>query len=183
MSNVVINGHAFKPKISSLEIHQAIAQVANRINKDLQGRNPLFLGVLNGSFMFAADLLKNVNIECEVSFVKVASYEGTTSTGKVKQLIGLDQGIKDRTVVIVEDIVDTGITVESIWEQLKSLGAAEVKVATLLFKPNAYAKTIPLEYIAIVIPNDFVVGYGLDYNGYGRNLNEIYVLDYENDKK
>ena len=183
MSSVVIHGHTFKPKISSSEIQNAVAEVAKQINKDLKGKKPLFLAVLNGSFMFAADLMKKVNIECEISFVKVASYEGTSSTGKIKQLIGLNEEIKGRTVVVIEDIVDTGNTIENVWEQLKSLGVADIKICTLLFKPNAYSKTVPIEYAAIVIPNDFIVGYGLDYKGLGRNLEDIYVLDYENDKK
>ena len=183
MNSVVIYGHTFKTKISSSEIQKASAEVAKQINKDLKGKQPLFLAVLNGSFMFAADLMKKVNIECEISFVKVASYEGTSSTGKVKQLIGLNEDIKGRTVVVIEDIVDTGNTIENVWEQLKALGVADVKICTLLFKPNAYAKTVPIEYAAIVIPNDFIVGYGLDYKGLGRNLEDIYVLDYENDKK
>lgn len=183
MSSVVIHGHTFKPKISSSEIQKAVAEVAKQINKDLKGKQPLFLAVLNGSFMFAADLMKKVNIECEISFVKVASYEGTSSSGKIKQLIGLNEDIKGRTVVIIEDIVDTGNTIENVWEQLKTLGVADIRIATLLFKPNAYTKTVPIEYAAIVIPNDFIVGYGLDYKGFGRNLEDIYVLDYENDKK
>lgn len=183
MSSVVIHGHTFKTKISSSEIQKAVAEVAKQINKDLKGKQPLFLAVLNGSFMFAADLMKKVNIECEISFVKVASYEGTSSTGKIKQLIGLNEDIKGRTVVIVEDIVDTGNTIENVWEQLKTLGVADIKIATLLFKPKAYTKTVPIEYVAIVIPNDFIVGYGLDYKGLGRNLEDIYVLDYKNDKK
>lgn len=183
MSSVVIHGHTFKIKISSSEILNAVGELAEQINKDLDGKRPLFLSVLNGSFMFASDLMKKVNIECEISFVKVASYEGTSSTGKVKQLIGLNEDIKGRTVVIIEDIVDTGNTIENVWEQLKALGVTEIKIATLLFKPDAYTKTVPIEYAAIVIPNDFIVGYGLDYKGLGRNLEDIYVLDYENDKK
>jgi hypoxanthine phosphoribosyltransferase len=183
MSSVVIHGHTFKTKITSKEILKAVGEVAELINTDLKDKKPLFLAVLNGSFMFAADLMKKVNIECEISFVKVASYEGTSSTGSVKQLIGINENIKGRTVVVVEDIVDTGVTIENVWEQLKALGAAEIKIATLLFKPAAYTKTVPIEYAAIVIPNDFIVGYGLDYKGLGRNLEDIYVLDYENDKK
>ncbi|MGZ4055453.1 MAG: hypoxanthine phosphoribosyltransferase [Bacteroidia bacterium] len=183
MGSIVIHGHVFKTKITSAEILKAVGEVAEQINADLKDKKPLFLAVLNGSFMFAADLMKKVTIECEISFVKVASYDGTSSTGKVKQLIGINEDIKGRTVVIVEDIVDTGVTIENVWEQLKSLGVAEIKIATLLFKPAAYTKSVPIEYAAIVIPNDFIVGYGLDYKGLGRNLEDIYVLDYENDKK
>ncbi len=178
MSKVQIHDKTFKIKITSNEIKKAISDVAEQINKDLKDKKPLFLAVLNGSFMFAADLMKKVNIDCEISFVKVASYEGTSTTGNIKQLIGLNESIKDRTIVILEDIVDTGNTIENIWNQLKQLGASDVKIATLLFKPEAYTKTLPIEYAAIVVPNDFLVGYGLDYNGYGRNLDAIYVLDY-----
>jgi hypoxanthine phosphoribosyltransferase len=183
MSNVVIHGRTFKTKITAAEILMAVGQLAEQMNVDLKDKKPLFLAVLNGSFMFAADLMKKLTIECEISFVKVASYEGTTSTGAVKQLIGLNEDLKGRTVVVIEDIVDTGNTIENVWEQLKTLGVEDVKIATLLFKPEAYTKTVPIEYAAIVIPNDFIVGYGLDYKGLGRNLEDIYVLDYENDKK
>ena len=183
MSNVVIHGHSFKIKIAATEINKAVGDVARQINTQLKDKKPLFLAVLNGSFMFASDLMKKIKIDCEISFVKVASYEGTSSTGTMKQLIGLNEDIKGRTVVIVEDIVDTGSTIENVWEQLKQLGAAEIKVATLLFKPEAYTKTVPIEYAAIVVPNDFLVGYGLDYDGLGRNLEDIYVLDYKEEEK
>ena len=183
MSKVVIHGHTFKIKISAAEIQMAVEDVARQMNADLKGKKPLFIAVLNGSFMFAGDLMKKVNVECEISFMKLASYEGTSSTGNMKQLIGINEEIKGRTIVIIEDIVDTGNTIENISEQLKELGAAEIKIATLLFKPEAYTKTIPIEYTAIVVPNDFLVGYGLDYNGLGRNLSDIYVLDYIADGK
>ena len=181
MSKVVIHGRTFKTKISAVEIQKAIADVARQINTDLKDKKPLFLAVLNGSFMFTADLMKKVNVECEISFMKLASYEGTSSTGKVTQLIGINEEIKGRSIVVLEDIVDTGNTVEKIVELLKEQGAGEIKIATLLFKPEAYTKTIPIEYAAIVVSNDFLVGYGLDYNGLGRNLADIYVLDYEAD--
>ncbi len=177
MTKVLIHGRTFKIKITALEIQKAIGVVANQINIDLKDKKPLFLAVLNGSFMFAADLMKKVNLECEISFMKLASYEGTASTGNIKQLIGINEEIKGRTVVIIEDIVDTGNTLSTILEQLKKLDAAEIKIATLLFKPEAYTKTIPIDYRAIIVPNDFLVGYGLDYNGLGRNLADIYVLD------
>ena len=183
MSNVVIHGRTFKIKITAAEIQKAVADVARQINSDLKDKKPLFIAVLNGSFMFAADLMKKVNVECEISFTKLASYEGTSTTGNVKQLIGITEEIKGRTIVIIEDIVDTGNTIENISEQLKKQGAAEIRIATLLFKPEAYTKTIPIEYTAIVVPNDFLVGYGLDYNGLGRNLADIYVLDYAADEK
>ncbi len=179
MPKIKLHDKTFKPKISAAEISAAVSDVAAQINKELKGKKPMFLAVLNGSFMFASDLMKKITIDCEISFVKVTSYEGTASTGNVKQLIGISEDLKDRTVVIVEDIVDTGHTIENIWEQLHQLGVADVKVATLLFKPEAYTKTVPLAYVAIVASNDFIVGYGLDYNGLGRNLDSIYVLDYD----
>ncbi|MEI6488030.1 MAG: hypoxanthine phosphoribosyltransferase [Bacteroidota bacterium] len=179
MSNVIIHNHSFKMQIAASEIDKAITDVARQINTNLKGKKPLFLAVLNGSFMFASDLMKKISIECEISFIKVASYEGTTSNGTMKELIGINEDIKGRTVIVIEDIVDTGSTVESVYNQLEKLGAAEIKIATLLFKPEAYTRSIPIEYTAIVVPNDFLVGYGLDYNGLGRNLQDIYVLDYK----
>ncbi len=181
MSKVIIHGHTFKTKISAAQIQKAVTDVARQINADLKDKKPLFLAVLNGSFMFVADLMKKLTIECEISFIKVASYEGTTSKGKINELIGINEDLKGRTVVIIEDIIDTGNTIENIMEQLKDHGAVDIKIATLLFKPDAYIKTIPIEYTAIVVPNDFLVGYGLDYNGLGRNLADIYVLDYNAD--
>ena len=179
MSNMILHGHSFKIKITASEINKAVTDVARQINTNLKDKKPLFLAVLNGSFMFASDLMKKIKIDCEITFVKVASYEGTTSTGSMKELIGINEDIKGRTVVILEDIVDTGSTIESVYKQLQQLGAAEIKVATLLFKPEAYTKSVPIEYTAIVVPNDFLVGYGLDYDGLGRNLEDIYVLDYK----
>lgn len=175
MNSIKIHDLTFEIQITSTAIEQAVSEVAQKINNDLKGKKPLFLAVLNGSFMFASDLLKKITIECEISFVKVASYEGTSSTGEIKGLIGVNENIKGRTVVIIEDIVDTGNTVENVWNELKNKGAVEVKIATLLFKPLAYTKTLPIDYVAIKVPNDFLVGYGLDYNGLGRNLADIYV--------
>ena len=179
MSNVILHGHSFKIKITASEINKAVADVARQINSNLKDKKPLFLAVLNGSFMFASDLMKKIKIDCEISFIKVDSYEGTSSTGSMKELIGINEDIKGRTVVIIEDIVDTGSTIESVYKQLQELGASEISVATLLFKPDAYTKSVPIEYTAIVVPNDFLVGYGLDYDGLGRNLEDIYVLDYK----
>lgn len=183
MSNVVLHGHSFKVKITATEIQKAVKDVARQINKDYKDKNPLFLAVLNGSFIFAADLMKSLDVDCEITFVKLASYEGETSTGVVKKLIGINESVEGRNVVIVEDIVDSGDTIESVLEQLKDLGAADIKIASLLFKPDAYTKDVLIDYTAIVVPNDFIVGYGLDYKGLGRNLNDIYVMDYEAEGK
>ena len=146
------------------------------MNTDLDGKNPLFLCVLNGSFIFAADLLKMINIDCGISFIKMASYQGTSSTGEVKTILGLDSEIKDRVIVIVEDIVDTGNTIVALVNQLQSYGPKDIKVSTLLFKPEAYQKDIKIDYRALEVSNEFLVGYGLDYDGFGRNLEHIYKI-------
>jgi hypoxanthine phosphoribosyltransferase len=177
MGKVTLKDKTFRVNIPASEINKAVGEVAHRINTELKDKKPLFLAVLNGSFMFASDLMKKLTIDCEISFVKVSSYHGTSTSGSVKQLIGLNEDIKGRTVVIVEDIVDTGLTIEAVVKQLEEMQPAEIKIATLLYKPEAYRKRIELDYVAIVVPNDFLVGYGLDYDGLGRNLPDIYVLD------
>ncbi|MEW7292280.1 adenylate kinase [Aquimarina sp. 2304DJ70-9] len=166
----------FVPFISEDEITAAIDEVSVRLNNELADKNPLFIGVLNGAFMFASEIIKRFNHNCEVSFVKLSSYEGTETTHQVKELIGLDQEISDRTVVVIEDIVDTGNTVEVLSELLRNMGCLEFKIATLFFKSEAYTKQINIDYHGIEIPNRFIVGYGLDYNGLGRNLTEVYQL-------
>ena len=144
---------------------------------DLEGKSALFVCILNGSFMFAADLMKELELnDAEISFLKLASYTGTSSSGEIKELIGLNESIQDRTVVILEDIVDSGHTIEDVIRQINIRGAREVKIATLLFKPDAIKVNIHLDYIGIEIPNDFIVGYGLDYDRRGRNLKDIYTL-------
>lgn len=173
---VTLKDKQFKPYISSQKILEAVKKVANKINSDLAGESPVFLAVLNGSFMFAADLMKEINLTCEISFVKLASYHGTTSTGTVSELIGLNQDISGRTVIIVEDIVDTGNTLEKLAEILTNKKVKSFKIATAFFKPSAYTKKLKVDYVGIEIPNDFVVGYGLDYDGLGRNLKDVFVL-------
>lgn len=173
---VTLHDKTFAVNIREAEIQKSIVELARRIDADFEGKTPLFVGVLNGSFMFLADLMKHVTIPCEVSFVKLASYEGTSSTGAIKQLVGLNENIHDRTVIIVEDIVDTGNTIEHMIDSLKTQRPKEIKVATLLFKPEAYTKDIPVDYVALSVPNDFLVGYGLDYDGLGRNLKHIYKI-------
>ncbi|MBQ2321473.1 MAG: hypoxanthine phosphoribosyltransferase [Bacteroidales bacterium] len=176
MARVTILDKTFETSYPESQITQAVAKVADAINADLDGRDPLFLCVLNGAFMFAADLMKRVSIPSKISFVKFASYSGTQSTGVIKQLIGLNEDLTGRTVVIIEDIVDTGITIENLVKQCKEKGAADVRVATMLFKPgNCKTPTKP-DYVGLEIPNDFIVGYGLDYDGYGRNIPEILTL-------
>lgn len=151
--------------------------MAKKINAELLDEFPVFLVVLNGSFVFAADLLREVNIPCEISFIKLASYEGISSSGKVTELIGLKENIHNRTIVIVEDIVDSGHTIDNLTKELMAKQAKAIKVATALFKPHAYQKEHPIHYVGFEIENDFVVGYGLDYEGLGRNLKDIYVLN------
>ena len=176
MSTIQIKDKSFSLSIPEAEILEAVKKVGEAINTDLKDLNPLFIGVLNGAFMFAADLMKFVNIPCEITFVKLASYEGLYSTGNVKEILGLNESVINRNVVVVEDIVDTGTTMERILSSLKVKGAASIRVATFLQKPDALQCDIEINYIAMKIPNDFIVGYGLDYDGYGRNLRDIYTV-------
>jgi len=158
------------------EIDNAIQGVANQINKDYKNKKPLFVVILNGAFMFAADLFKKLTIECEVSFVKLSSYQGTKTTEKVKKIIGLNESIQGRHVIIVEDIIDTGITMEHLLKELEAMKPHDIRLATLLFKPEAFRKDFKIRYIGMNIPNDFILGYGLDYDGFARNLPDIYKL-------
>ena len=163
--------------ISSRKVQDAVTGIAKKINRDFKNQNPLFLAVLNGSFLFAADLMRKIKIECEISFIKVSSYSGIASTGKVNTLIGVNENLNKRPVIILEDIVDSGNTLEKVWSEIKQHNPDKVSVATLFFKPEAYKKKIPLDYIGIEVPDKFLVGYGLDYNGLGRNLEDIYALE------
>ena len=176
MSTIKVKEKQFAISIPEAEILTAVQRVADDINHDLEGKEPLFLSVLNGAFMFTADLMKRITIPCEVSFIKLSSYEGTSSTGQVRQLMGLNQCIKGRTVVIVEDIVDTGLTMQKLLELLQAQEPAEVHIATLLLKPDKLKVPLHIEYAAMQIPNDFIVGYGLDYDGFGRNYKDIYTV-------
>lgn len=176
MEKVVVKDKEFKLLLSDVQIKEQIQRIADTINNDLNGKNPLFLAVLNGSFMFAADLMKKITIPCEICFVKLASYQGMESGGKVKEVFGLTEHIDGRTVVIVEDIVDSGRTMQQLLASLNSRNPQEIKIATFLFKPQALLCDLTLDYVAFEIPNDFVVGYGLDYDGYGRNYGQVYTL-------
>ena len=177
MKKVSLEDKNFRIFIESAKIQEAIDAVSFKINNDFAKSNPIFVCVLNGSFMFASDLIKRFNHDCEVTFLKIASYEGTQSTGSIKELIGLNESISDRHVIIVEDIVDTGATLEAVVNELELLGPKSIQVSTLLYKPLAYKRTIPIDYAAIEVGNEFLVGYGLDYNGLGRNLEEIYIIE------
>jgi len=166
----------FEIFIDSEKIHAAVLKMANRMNEELMGKDVIFLGILNGSFMFASDLYKLIQVPSQISFLKLASYQGTSSSGNVKRLIGINEDLIGKTVVVLEDIVDTGITIDNIIKQLKGYEPAEIKLATLLLKPDALQTEVSLDYVGIEIPNDFIIGYGLDYNGYGRNLADIYKI-------
>ncbi len=172
---VTVHNKEFVKYISSEKIQKAVGKIAARINKDSKNDRPLFLAVLNGSFLFSADLLRKIKIECEISFTKIASYSGTKS-GKASTLIGINQDLKGRTVIVLEDIVDSGNTLVKIFAELKKHKPKKVKIATLFFKPHAYKKNIKLDYVGMNMPNDFLIGYGLDYDGLGRNLTDIYIL-------
>jgi hypoxanthine phosphoribosyltransferase len=163
--------------ISQLQIRKSIEQIADRINIDYADKEILFVAVLNGAFIFAADLVRKVKPLCRITFVKVASYQGDASEGIIRELIGLKEDLNGKHVILVEDIVDTGFTLDYMIKQIKSTyKPASIAVASLLFKPQSYRKSITIDYVGIEIPNDFVVGWGLDYNGYGRNLEDIYVI-------
>lgn len=177
MKSVRIKDKNFKLSITESEILDRVKNVANQINNDLEGKNPVFLSVLNGAFMFTSDLMKYVSIPSEISFIRLSSYSGTESTGCVKSLMGLTTDIKDRTVVVVEDIVDTGLTMLKLLEILRQYGPKEIRICTLLFKPDKLKVDLNIDYVAMSIPNDFIVGYGLDYDEYGRNLPEIYTVE------
>lgn len=176
MATIKIHDKTFRTSYPETEILQKVKAVADRLNRDMAGKNPLFLAVLNGSFIFTADLMRYLTIPCEVSFVKLASYQGTLSTGKIKEVIGINEDISGRTVVIVEDIVESGLTMKRMIETLSTRNPASVHICTLLLKPEKLTVDLNVEYVAMRIPNDFIVGYGLDYNQQGRNLRDIYTL-------
>lgn len=167
---------SFSKFIVNNDIQARISELAVRINTELNGKQPLFIVVLNGAFIFASDLLKKVTIDCEITFVKLSSYKGIQSSGVVQQIIGLNMDIKDRTIVIIEDIVDTGLTLVHFRETLYAMEPAKVMIATCLLKPVAFGDKFPIDYHCFSIPNEFVVGYGLDYDGLGRNSSDIYKI-------
>ncbi|MBR4897775.1 MAG: hypoxanthine phosphoribosyltransferase [Prevotella sp.] len=176
MSRVTIKDKTFEVSMSEEQIKQRIREVAQQISHDMEGRNPLFLAVLNGAFIFAADLMREMTIPCEISFVKLASYQGTTSTGKIKEVFGINEDLTGRTVIILEDIVETGLTIKQMIESLGTRNPASVHVCTLFFKPERLQEDLQLDYVAFSIPNDFILGYGLDYDQQGRGLKDLYTL-------
>jgi hypoxanthine phosphoribosyltransferase len=176
MKQVTIEDKTFGIYLSEQAIDIEIQRIAADINVDYSDKQPLFISILNGSFMFTSDLLKKVSVPCQLSFIKFASYDGTNSSGSVKELVGLQEDITNRHVIIIEDIIDTGLTMKSILEQVKAKNPASLKIATLLFKPDSLKEDIQPDYTCFSIPEKFVVGYGLDLNGFGRNLPDIYQL-------
>lgn len=176
MESIQIKDKKFAISITEEQILKEVDRVAEEINRDLKDKNPLFLSVLNGSFMFTADLMKRITIPCEISFVKLASYQGISSTGKITEVIGVNEDISGRCVVIVEDIVDTGLTMQRLLETLGTRNPKEIHIASLLVKPEKLQVPLNIKYAAMNIPNDFIVGYGLDYDGLGRNYKDIYTI-------
>ena len=179
MEKVTLNDKTFKKFIPYEDIASAIDKVADKINEDFKGCTdvPILLCVLNGSIMYMAELMKRIDFNCQIVSIKLTSYEGTSTTGRVKQAMGLTSDVTGRRVIIVEDIVDSGNTIVALKDILAEKGAAETRVCTMLFKPEAYTKDVVLDYVAMEIPNDFIIGFGLDYDELGRNLKDIYVLD------
>lgn len=176
MSVIKIKDKSFCVSIPEADIRQRVKAVAGQISKDMAGKNPLFLGVLNGAFVFAADLMREMTIPCEISFVKLASYQGTTSTGKVTEVLGINEDLTGRTVIIVEDIVESGRTMRQMIEALGTRRPASVHICTLFFKPDKLREELSLDYVVFRIPDDFIVGYGLDYDQQGRGLKDIYTI-------
>ena len=176
MSTIRIKDKTFRISIPEAEIKSRVKALAEQISKDMAEKTPLFLGVLNGSFIFAADLMREMTIPCEISFVKLASYQGTTSTGKIKEVLGINENLSGRTVIIVEDIVESGQTIKRMIESLGTRNPASVHICTLFFKPEKLQEELELDYVAFRIPDDFIVGYGLDYDQQGRELKDIYTI-------
>ena len=174
-SHVTIHDKVFRPYLPAAALDEAVGALAARLSTDYAGREPLFVVVLTGAFMFASDLLKRMTEPCEVVFIRVASYSGTDSTGVVQEVLGLRENIQGRHIIIIEDIVDTGTTMHHLLPTLLAKGPASVEIATLFYKPASMRHALDLRYVALEIPNDFVVGYGLDYDGLGRNLPDVYV--------
>jgi hypoxanthine phosphoribosyltransferase len=176
MDGIKIKDKSFRVSIPEAEIKTRVKALAEQMSKDLEGKNPIFLAVLNGAFIFAADLMREMTIPCEISFVKLASYQGTTSTGKVKEVFGINENLSGRNVVIVEDIVESGQTMRQMIESLGTRNPASVHICTLFFKPEKLKEELTLDYVAFRIPDDFILGYGLDYDGLGRELKDVYTI-------
>ncbi|MGB8491237.1 MAG: hypoxanthine phosphoribosyltransferase [Bacteroidales bacterium] len=176
MKEIKILDKTFREYLSAEQIQKKIIELAETINRDYAGQEVMFVGILNGAFMFACDLFKRINLKARITFIKLASYQGTSSSGAIRELIGWNEDLSQKMVIIIEDIVDTGSTLEYTVENLVIRNVKSVRIAALLLKPAAYKKSIPIDYLGFEIPNDFVIGYGLDYDGFGRNLPSVYKL-------
>lgn len=173
---MILHDKEFEPFIVHTELQEKIAAIATQMNADYEDRDIHFISILNGAFIFSSDLVKNITLPCYIHFLKVRSYEGTQSTGSVSSIIGLTESLENKHIVILEDIVDTGATMQHVYKEVLKMNPASIKVASLLLKPEAYKGEIKIDYLCFSIPNKFVVGYGLDYDGLGRNLKDIYQL-------
>jgi len=180
MESITIHDRNFRLSITPEMISATVGKIARKLNKDLKGKDVIFVPVLNGAFMFASDLLKELNIPCRISFIKISSYVGMNSSGVSNYLVGLSDDLRNKTIVILEDIVDSGKTLHNLINEIRKQEPAEIMTVTLLFKPGAYRKQYKIDYSGFSIPEDFVIGYGLDYNGLGRNLRGIYTATDEN---
>lgn len=176
MKPIQIHDKNFEVYIDRDKIQQAVSSLAQQLKKDLKGERPLFISILNGAFIFAADFIRAYKSECEITFIKLASYEKTKSSGKVKQLLGINEDLTDRTIIVLEDIIDTGTTLQEIYKILGEEKVKDLKIVSLFFKPEVFKKELHIDYVAFEIPDNFIVGYGLDYDGLGRNLPDIYKL-------
>lgn len=176
MDTIQLEDKVFKKSIESSQIQEQIQRIAHEINSCKFSHDVIFIAVLNGAFMFATDVVRRINFPCRISFLKLASYLGSSSTGAVKQLVGINEELKNKSIIVLEDIVDTGHTLDTVLKQLKSFDPAEIKIASLLYKPDACKHDFKIDHVGFTIPNDFIVGFGLDYNGLGRNLDDIYTI-------
>jgi len=176
MKEVQIFDKRFREYIPESTLHKRIIELAGQINNDFAGKEVIFVGVLNGAFIFSADLFRRIDLKARITFIKLASYTGTSSSGEIRELIGWNEDLKGKSVIIIEDIIDSGMTLEHTVDNLIIRDVKEISIVTLLLKPAAYKKNIQIDYVGFEIPNDFVVGYGLDYNGKGRNLPAVYSL-------
>lgn len=183
MNKIKIRGRIFEEFLNEEEILEKVKEIARQIENENRGKDILFLSILNGAYVFTADLLRNINLNVKVTFLKMSSYSGDKSTGKIRRLIGLNEQLHNLTVIILEDIIDTGLTLEGVIEDIKARGAKDIRIAALLFKPDAYKGSHRIDYLGFEIPNDFVIGYGLDFDGLGRNLRSVYRIVDENTNK
>ena len=176
MNRITVKDKTFEVSMTEAQIKARVKELAQEISRDMEGKNPLLLAVLNGAFIFTADLMREMTIPCEVSFVKLASYQGTTSTGTIHVVLGINEDLSGRHIIIVEDIVESGLTIKRMVEQLGTRGPASVSICTLFFKPERLKEDLHLDYVAFKIPNDFILGYGLDYDQQARGLKDLYTL-------